>query len=168
MTSLWSLRVPEIVVADTSPLLYLHRAHILDVLPTLYGSVLVPLIVAKEIEDGRRGGFDIPDLSPLSWIEIRQPNGPIPAHPKLYAGEAAAIALALEIGLRVLIDDHVGRLYLHERHHPFTGTLGVLIEAKRRGLISEVSRHLTIMAACGFWITDEVHRHVLKLAGEAR
>ena len=159
--------MPEIVVADTSPFLYLHRSHLLELLPSLYGRVLVPPMVADEIAAGEHGGFDIPHLPSLAWVEIRQPIHPLPEHPKLHPGEQAAIALALETGLRVLIDDHAGRLYLHERHHPFTGTLGVIIEAKRRGLVAQVAPHLDTIAHHGFWIDDAVRRQVLRLAGES-
>jgi predicted nucleic acid-binding protein len=159
--------VSEVVIADTSPLLYLHRVHLLDLLPRLYGRVLVPPAVAAEIEAGLRGGFDIPNLSALAWIEVRQPLGQIPEHPKLHPGEAAAIALALETGLRVLIDDQAGRLYLHDRHHPFLGTLGVIIEAKRLGLVERVGPHLDAIVEHGFWLDDAVRRRVLELAGEA-
>lgn len=159
--------MPEIVVADTSPLLVLHRSRLLHLLPTLYGRVLVPQMVADEIAAGQHGGFDIPDLASLTWLEIRQPTHPLPVHPKLHPGEQAAIALALETGLRVLIDDLAGRRYLHERHHPFTGTLGVVIEAKRRGVIAAVAPHLDVIAQHGFWFDEAVRRQVLKLAGEA-
>jgi len=159
--------VSEVVIADTSPLLYLHCAHLLDLLPRLYRRVLVPPAVAAEIDAGLRGGFDIPSLSALDWIEIRQPQGHIPEHPNLHPGEAAAIALALETGLRVLIDDQAGRLYLRGRHHPFLGTLGVIIEAKRQGLVGLVGPHLEAIVEHGFWLDDVVRRRVLELAGEA-
>ena len=158
--------MPEIVVADTSPFLCLHRSRLLHLMPALYGRVLIPPMVAEEIAAGERGGFDIPHVPSLTWVEIRQPTHPLPVHPKLHPGEQAAIALALEMGLRVLIDDLAGRRYLHERHHPFTGTLGVVIEAKRQGLLAQVAPHLDLIASQGFWLDDAVRRQVLKLAGE--
>ncbi len=99
-------------------------------------------------------------------MEIRQPIHPLPQHPKLHPGEQAAIALALETGLRVLIDDHAGRLYLHELNHPFTGTLGVVIAAKRRGMVAQVAPHLDAIAHHGFWIDDAVRRQGLLLEGK--
>ncbi|MEK7414236.1 MAG: DUF3368 domain-containing protein [Planctomycetota bacterium] len=157
----------EVVIADTSPLLYLHRAHILHLLPSLYGHILVPPAVVAEIEAGQRGGFDIPHLPSLAWVEVRQPRSVLPEHPKLHPGEREAIALALETGLRVLIDDQAGRVYLHERHHPFVGTLGVVVEAKRRGLIDRVAPYLDVIIEHGFWVDDAVRRRVLVLAGES-
>lgn len=156
----------EVVIADTSPLLYLHRAHLLDLLPRLYGHILVPPTVVAEIEAGQRGGFDIPSLSSLAWIEVRPPHGPVPEHPKLHPGERDAIALALETGGRVIIDDQAGRIYLHERHHPFIGTLGVIVEAKRRGFVERVGPHLDTIMQHGFWVDETVLRRVLGLAGE--
>ena len=60
----------EVVIADTSPLLYLHRAHLLRLLPGLYAHVLVPPAVVAEISAGQCGGFDIPQLSTLEWIRV--------------------------------------------------------------------------------------------------
>ena len=159
--------MPEVVVADTSPLIYLHRAQIIDLLRQLYGRVLVPPIVVAEVAAGDQGDFDVLRLADYPWIEERAPQGLIPVYPKLHPGEAAAIALAVETGLRVLIDDQAGRHYLRERHHPFTGTLGVLIEAKRCRLVTQVGPLLDAIARHGFWINDAVRHRVLELASEA-
>ena len=156
----------EVVVADTSPLQYLHRARLLDLLPRMYGHVLVPPAVASEIDVGHRGGFDLPNLPSLAWVEVRPPRGPLPTHPDLHHGEQEAIALGMETGCPVLIDDHAGRVYLKAHHHAFLGTLGVLVEAKRRGLVALVAPHLTTIKEHGFWADDAVLRRVLEMAGE--
>ena len=156
----------EVVVADTSPLQYLHQAGLLDLLPRLYGHVLVPPAVAAEIDVGLCGGFDLPDLATLAWIEVRSPSGPLPSHPDLHPGEQEAIALGLETGHRVLIDDHAGRLYLNIHRHAILGTLGVLLEAKREGCVVLVDPHLDAIMELGFWMDDAVRRRVLAMAGE--
>ncbi len=66
----------------------------------------------------------------------------------------------------MLIDDLAGRRYLHERHHSLTGTLGVIIEAKRQGLLTQVAPPLDLISNQGFWIDDAVRRQVLKIAGK--
>lgn len=58
-------------------------------------------------------------------------------------------------------------MYLHEQHHPFIGTLGVVIEAKRRGLIDLVAPHLDVIIEHGLWVDEVVRRRALELAGEA-
>ncbi len=156
----------EIVVADTSPFIYLHHLRLLDLLPRLYTRVLVPPVVVAEIEAGQHHGCEIPPLATFTWVTVRQPVGPLPEHAKLHPGEREAIALALETGCRVLIDDHAGRSYLHERHHPFTGTLGVLVESKKRGFLTQIGPSLDAMVEHGFWLDDTMRRRVLELAGE--
>jgi len=62
--------VPD-VISDTSPIQYLHQVQLLDLLPVLYGKIIVPQAVADEIKEGIRLGYDLPDVSALSWIEIK-------------------------------------------------------------------------------------------------
>jgi predicted nucleic acid-binding protein len=60
---------PErLVVADTSPLLYLHQAKQLHLLRALYGPVVVPSAVRVELTIGRARGHDAPDVSSIEWI----------------------------------------------------------------------------------------------------
>ena len=63
--------MPEsLVIANTSPLLYLYQVDCLDVLWQLYGTVIVPSAVQKELEMGKQQGVDVPDVSSLEWISI--------------------------------------------------------------------------------------------------
>lgn len=45
------------VICDTSPLQYLHQIGLLYLLPSLFGTIQVPLAVAAEMGEGRRRGF---------------------------------------------------------------------------------------------------------------
>lgn len=156
----------EVVIADSSPLIYLHHLGRLDLLPLIYSRVLVTPVVVAEINAGHAIGCEFPDLTAFTWVTVRKPVGPVPEHAKLHPGESEAIALALETGCRVLIDDSAGRTYLHERRHPFTGTLGVLVEAKRQGFMERIAPALDALAERGFWLDDTVRRRVLKMADE--
>lgn len=62
------------VISNTSPLQYLHQLDLLDVLPTLYGEVLVPAGVVREIAAGRSLGVDLPDMESIPWLRIREVN----------------------------------------------------------------------------------------------
>jgi predicted nucleic acid-binding protein len=59
-------------ISNTSPLQYLHQLDLLDVLPTLYGEVLVPAGVVREIAAGRSLGVDLPDMGSIPWLRIRE------------------------------------------------------------------------------------------------
>jgi hypothetical protein len=57
------------VIADTSPLLYLHHARKVPILRALYGSVVVPAAVRAELAIGKERGHDTPDVSSIEWIQ---------------------------------------------------------------------------------------------------
>jgi hypothetical protein len=124
------------VISNTSPLQYLYQADVLDVLPKLYGRVLVPGAVAAELAEGRGRGVALPDLEATGWIEVRPvtARAPLPLVTDLGAGEREALALAAETpGSLLLLDDLLARRHAQLLGLAFTGTLGVLLKAKREG-----------------------------------
>ena len=124
-----------IVVADTGPLHYLVVIGAVDVLQPLYSRVLVPQAVARELQDTNTPATVRAWMAqPPEWCEIR-PDPPSDLTLLfLDAGERAAITLAL-VADRVLIDEQAGRAEAERRHLLVTGTLGVLAEAHRSGLL---------------------------------
>ena len=90
--------MPEVIV-NTSPIQYLYQTHLLDLLPTLYGRILMPQAVVEELSQGRRNGIVLPDPEYISWIEIRTVSAPtlIPPVPSLGLGEREVISLALPL-----------------------------------------------------------------------
>lgn len=64
--------MPE-VICNTSPIQYLHQLQLLHILPALAGQVIVPPAVVDELMEGRTLGIHLPDLTVLSWVEIRRP-----------------------------------------------------------------------------------------------
>ncbi len=127
-----------IVIADTGPVNYLILIGEIEVLPALYGRVVVPPSVCEELKRPHA-----PEAvrrwigrSPV-WLEVRVPTTPPDAHlARLDAGERDAILLAEELGADQLIIDEVrGRREAKRRQIPFTGTLGVLAAGAERGLL---------------------------------
>ncbi|HKG47184.1 MAG TPA: DUF3368 domain-containing protein [Pyrinomonadaceae bacterium] len=126
------------VVADTSPLNYLVLIDQINLLPQLYGRVLIPESVLDELsametpELVRNWVTNLPD-----WIEV-SPATPIDdtGLTRLHAGERDAIALALAVhAAAVLLDERRGRQEAENRNLKVIGTLGVLAAAHDRGLI---------------------------------
>ena len=126
-----------IVVADASPVQYLIRIDQIEVLKPLYGRVLLPQTVANELQTPKT-----PEpvrnwmVQPPQWCEI------LPDLPwdlslaYLDAGERAAITLAMALApALVLMDDGRGRAEAKRRKINVRGTLGVLIEGHRQGLL---------------------------------
>jgi predicted nucleic acid-binding protein len=130
----------RLIVADTSPLVYLVLIDHIDILPQLFETVLLPDAVQKELRNpfAPASVQAWADLLP-SWVEVRQVvNASDDAELRpLGAGERAAIILALSIHADlVLIDERKGTQVALDRGLEVTGTLGILQRAARRGLIS--------------------------------
>lgn len=127
-----------IVVADTSPLRYLVLIEHVDVLPALYGRVIVPAAVIAELAHEHTPEIVRTWLSaPPEWLDV-QPSKKLPTtEPStLGAGEQAAISLAQELSAdALLIDDRDGRREAERRRLPVLGTLRVLADAAERGLL---------------------------------
>jgi predicted nucleic acid-binding protein len=127
-----------IAVADTSPLCYLILIGEIDLLPKLFGQVLVPPAVFAELlhEDApdavRAWAASLP-----SWISVQE--GTFRGNAgmeKLQAGEQGAILLAESVRADVvLVDEKSARRVAGDRGLRITGTLGVLSAAAARGLV---------------------------------
>ena len=157
------------VITNTSPLIYLHRAEVLDWLNRLFDSVWVPGSVIAEIQQGRRLGYEVPDVEALPWLQVVDP-----AHLPykwlaldLWPGELAAMALGLENPERILLlDDNLARRTAVGAGLSVWGTLRVILEAKDKGLTPSVGLVVERLRADGMWISEAVRDRILKLAGE--
>jgi predicted nucleic acid-binding protein len=140
------------VICNTSPLQYLHQLGLLEILPALAGQVSIPPAVHREIAVGRAAGVDLPDLDALPWIRIRAPRT-TPALRLVHdlgPGEAEVLALALESPSPVVIlDDGLARREAKILKVPHTGTLGLLLDAKAKGLVPRVLPLLDRLSSCG-------------------
>jgi len=130
----------RLIVADTSPLVYLVLIDHIEILPRLFETVLVPEAVDAELRNPLAPPPVQAWASPLpSWVEVKQvPNAPDDAALRqLGAGERAAIVLALSIHADlVLIDERKGTRAAIDKGLDVTGTLGILQRAALRGLLS--------------------------------
>lgn len=157
------------VVSDTSPLQYLFQLGLLDLLRELYGTVLVPEAVRDELLVGRPLGVAVPDPADFSWIIIRGTtmHRGIEALDDLGSGERAALSLALEIGdATVILDDAAARAAAATLNIVTTGTLGVLLLAKERGLVTSIGNVLAELEQRGFRMAPALLARVLAIAGE--
>ena len=160
--------MPE-AIADTSPLQYLFQLDLLDLLPSLYGQVLVPEAVARELAAGRTRGVSLPDLKDLSWITTRRIASArvLLMAPDLDAGEREVLALAVEISdPLVILDDALARRFARRLELPLTGTLGLLLKAKQIGKIGQIKPVLEKLDNLGFRLDERTRASVLEIAGE--
>ena len=125
----------------------------------MYDQVLITAEVEKEF------GRPLPDYLVVRAVQDNRCCRVLQT--MLDAGEATVIALALEIENSVLIlDDLKARKIARAIGIRWTGTLGVLIEAKSRGIVLSVKPLLRELRNRGFWISDDLCSEVLTLAGE--
>jgi predicted nucleic acid-binding protein len=127
-----------IVISDTSPLGYLLLIDLVDLLPQLYGRVIIPQAVRDELS--APGAPDIVQIwisQPPEWLEIQTiTNQPDMMLSQLDLGELEAIALAEQLGAdAILLDDREARQIATERGLEIIGLLGILGAAASRGLV---------------------------------
>ena len=81
-------------------------------------------------------------------------------------GEAEAIALAFEKGVRIILDDRKAREAAQRLNIPVTGTVGILLKAKQAGLIESIRPSLDALEANHFRIGKALREEALRLALE--
>lgn len=151
-----------IVVADTGPINYLILSGHIELVRDLYGSVLLPPAVHRELLHSkapptvRTWALNLP-----SWVDIRSSSTP-PAYDHLGPGEREAIALALEVQAGfVLMDESLGRRTAVRAGVTVKGTLAVLEEAANRNLV-DLPEAFRRLQATNIFIADEVVNEVLR------
>jgi predicted nucleic acid-binding protein len=125
-----------VVVSDTTPLNYLVLIEAIDVLPRLYGRVLIPAAVWGELAQPGTPEAVLKWLAQSpAWLEVTNSKvSPDPTLSHLDDGEAHAITLALERRADlILLDERDGAAVARARGLNVTGTLGVLDLAASRG-----------------------------------
>ncbi|MBM3130653.1 MAG: DUF3368 domain-containing protein [Chloroflexi bacterium] len=157
------------VICNTSPIQYLYQLGMLDVLPKLSSKIIIPPAVTDEIAVGKNLGVSLPDLGTLDWVTIRRPasESALPLITDLGEGETEVLMLALELRDSVVIlDDDLARRVAKALKIRHTGTLGVLLDAKRAGLVPKIAPLLDQLDALRFRLAPHTRAAVLKLAGE--
>ncbi|MPZ24719.1 MAG: DUF3368 domain-containing protein, partial [Dehalococcoidia bacterium] len=136
---------PETIVSNSSPLITLDRIGRLDILEAVYKRVFIPPAVRQEI------GVD---LAGRPWIAERSLTRPIDRRivvADLGAGESEAISLAIELqATQVILDDEPARKLAQTLGLPLIGTLGVLLAAKRAGILTAMRPTAKALLATGF------------------
>ena len=161
--------MPDEVISNTSTLQYLHQIRQLDLLPKLYGHIIIPNAVAGELEEGRKRGIDLPNVREIPWIKTEgvRDQALLAFATELGPGEREALALATEkAGKLLLLDDLMARKHARRLGIDFTGTLGVLLKSKQSHHLTFVTPVLEELERRGFRLDPGTRAAVLKLAGE--
>jgi predicted nucleic acid-binding protein len=152
-----------IVVSDTSPITALLTIQKIDLLRQLYGTVIIPEAVAQELHAYHT-------LIPAFIQTASAEDGPLLEQLKnqLDPREAEAIVLAKTIHADVLlIDESLGRAAAKHEHLPVIGLMGVLLIAKKKGLVDAVHTLIEqLETEAGFYLSKQVKMRIIEAAGE--
>jgi predicted nucleic acid-binding protein len=159
----------ELIICNTTPLLYLYQLDLLSILHDICDRIIVPQAVVEELRVGGKQGIEVPNVLLFDWIEIRSPlsNSARPLIQDLGDGETEVLLLALENpGSLVILDDNHARTYAQLNKIPVIGTCGILLKAKSEGYINQLTPILDILERKGFYISKEFKQLVIRLAHE--
>lgn len=155
--------MPELI-CDTSALQYLHQIGCLEVLQSLASQVVAPPAVAKELAAGIADGYNVPDIGQIGWSTIRCPKeeSTVTEVFGLGSGERQVLALALESAEAIaVLDDRAARRAAEELRVRFTGTLGLLLDAKRLGRLTAIAPLLKKLRGLGFRLSARTEAMLL-------
>jgi predicted nucleic acid-binding protein len=155
-----------IIVADASPLIALSRVGRLDLLRQMFGTLVVPEAVWQEVAsvpDDRPGSVELRSSAWVSHTAVQDTALVRLLRQDLGAGESEAIVLAHELRADVLlIDERLGRSAATRLGLAITGLVGVLIDARRRGLLPDASQVVeSLRNEAGFWISDPLVKLII-------
>ncbi len=152
-----------LVIADSSPLIVLVKIGHIEVLPKLFGEVVIPPAVASEIAASERPQIvrSFAAARP-AWLRVHAPSA-VQQLTKLHQGESEALSLAMELHAElVLIDERKAYQEAVARRLNAVGTVGVLERAAAEGLL-DLKDAFDGLKQTDFWISDKLLDQRLKL-----
>ena len=147
------------IISDTSCFVIFTNIGCLELLKSVYGGVFTTPEVAEEYS------LPLPE-----WVQLVSPKDKALQQlleQSLDLGEASAIALAIEIkDCTIILDDYLARKTAEKLNLDLTGTVGVIIKAKKDGIINSIKPYLEKLKATNFRLTPAIFAEALKLADE--
>lgn len=160
----------EPFIVNTSPLIHLAEAGLLQLLADAAPSVWVPEPVAQEIRTYGTGDPTAQALATETWLEVRPvPDVRLPQVLAwdLGAGESAVLELAWSCpGATAVIDDLAGRRCAESLGLPLRGTVGLVLAAKQAGRLTSARSVLERLKESGMYLSDGVLQRALRLVDE--
>ena len=151
--------MPKTIISDTSCFILLNNIGEMALLHRLYGEVYTTIEVAVEFGDTLPDWVIISKVANLHYQEILELQ--------IDKGEASAIALAIEMeDATIVLDDYKARKVAEKLGLDITGSLGVIVKAKLRGLITSVKPILAKIKQTNFRLSAAIEDIVIKEAGE--
>lgn len=154
------------IVSNTTPLINFYSIERMDILENLFNKIVIPEAVSIEISKKDNKFKGINNLLTLNFIQVST------IHNKTFAetlkldiddGESEAIALAKELDIKVVLMDELSARTICKYHSlDVLGSIGCLILAKEKGLISQVKTYMDgFKEKANFWIKDSLYKTII-------
>jgi len=151
--------MPKTIVSDTTCFIVLTNIGELELLQSTFGEIITTKEVVQEF------GEELPN-----WVIVKSATDKYRQRileTQVDRGEASAIALALEFPeSMIILDDYRARKIAENLGLEITGTIGVIIIAKKRGIINSIKPYLEKIRATNFRLSEEIEMRALKEADE--
>ena len=162
-----------IVVSDTTPIISLLKADHLELLQKLYGNVLIPKAVYRELTENPAYSKEAKTVKMLDFLKVVSVENVksvnvLRSVTGLDAGESEALIMYDEQKADLLLmDEHKGRSVAKQLDVRHIGTAGILMLAYDKGLIqsSDVKMCLDMMLANGIRLDKKLYNIVLTHVG---
>lgn len=158
------------VIANSTPLIAMAKINELNLLKEVYSQIVIPKAVYEEVAISGKGKKGSVEIAKAEWIkvkEVKEEKLKKLLQMELGKGEAEVIALAYEVNANlVIIDENRGRGIAKIFGLKVTGTIGTIIEAKKRGSLNNVREKLDGLINAGIWIGKDLYEEALRLSGE--
>ena len=153
-----------IIIADTSPINYLVLIGLQEILPTLFGQIIIPEGVLAELQAPATPSVVGQWIANRPhWLEVKRLiTAPDLSLSHLDEGEREAIQMAQELSADLLlVDEKAARQEAAKRNLSTVGTLGILDRAADKGLV-DFAQALHLLKKTSFYISLSVEQFFLE------
>ncbi len=167
VNSLHDKAIPPAI--NTSPLIFLTKGGVLELLQIIAQEIVVPTAVATEIQAYGKTDVTAVAILQTNWLVVLE-TPPVPTVIQswdLGAGESAVLTWGyFHPGTEVILDDLAARRCAAALGIPVRGTLGLVLNAKQKGIIPAARPILEKLLLSGMYLSDKVINQALALIGE--
>lgn len=160
------------IVSNTTPIIALLKINKIELLEALFNKIIIPEAVYNEVVCKNSEQDEIKQFIKCKFIKKKTVKNELAVklmrnQVGLDAGESEAIVLADENKESILIMDELkGRRVALEMGLKVTGTLGILLKAKQKGLVKSLKPLLDEMIEKNIRIGSNLYKDILKEAEE--
>jgi predicted nucleic acid-binding protein len=160
-----------IVVSDATPIISLAKIDMLDIMGRLYDEVLLPKAVYDEVCRNQTFAEEAAAIQKCTFMNVktvnREQSVKLLRASGLDLGESEAIVLADSLpDALLLMDERKGRQIALNMGIQIIGTLGILLHAKKIGLIPRIKPLLDSLLKANIRISESLYYSILEQANE--